>query len=103
MTLADELLHVLASWSPLEATYVGIPGYDHQLPDPSAAGHARLRSEAAGILERARASTDPDRLTLGVVVQQAEALITRIDSRVVEFTLADPLFAVGMSHLAFLP
>ncbi|MDS0132098.1 MULTISPECIES: DUF885 domain-containing protein [unclassified Amycolatopsis] len=103
MTLADELLHVLATWSPLEATYAGIPGYDHELPDPSEPGHARLRAEAAGILDRARAATDPDRVTLGVVVQQAEALITRIDTRLVECTLADPLYAAGMSHLAFLP
>ncbi|MGW3958256.1 DUF885 domain-containing protein [Amycolatopsis sp. NPDC005003] len=103
MTLADELLHVLATWSPLEATYVGVPGYDHALADPSETGHARLRAEAADILDRARASTDLDRVTLGVVVQQAEALITRIDTRLVEITLADPLYAVGMSHLAFLP
>ncbi|MEU0529703.1 DUF885 domain-containing protein [Amycolatopsis tolypomycina] len=102
-TLADELVQVLATWMPLEATFVGVPGHDHELPDPSEAGHARLRAEAAGILERARASTDPDRVTLGVVVQQAEAALARLDANDVEFTLADPMFAIGMSHLSFLP
>ncbi|MDQ7803752.1 DUF885 domain-containing protein [Amycolatopsis sp. A133] len=102
-TLADELLHVLGAWAPLEATFDGIPGHDAELADPSRAGHARIRAEAAGILARARASADPDRVTLGVVVQQAEAVLARVDANDVEFTLADPLYAVGMNHLAFLP
>ncbi|WP_410640459.1 DUF885 domain-containing protein [Amycolatopsis sp. lyj-346] len=102
-TLADELLHVLGTWDPLEATLVGIPGHDADLPDPSEAGHERLRARAAGILDRARNSADPDRVTLGVVVQQAEAVVTQIDARVVEFTLAAPMCAVAMVQLAFLP
>jgi uncharacterized protein (DUF885 family) len=102
-TLADELLHVLGGWAPLEATFVGVAGHDADLPDPSETGHERLRAEAAGILARARDSTDPDRVTLGLVVQQAEALITQIDARVVEFTLAAPMSAIGMLHLSFLP
>jgi uncharacterized protein (DUF885 family) len=101
--LADELLHVLGSWMPLEATFVGVPGHDAELSDPSEAGHERLRAEAAGILARARASTDPDRVTLGVVVQQAEAVLTEIDARIVEFTLAAPLLATAIVHLTFLP
>ncbi|MEV6444074.1 DUF885 domain-containing protein [Amycolatopsis sp. NPDC051716] len=102
-TLADELLHVLGAWNPLEATFVGIPGHDADLPDPSEAGHARLRARAAGILARAKTSTDPDRVTLGVVVQQAEAVLARLAANDVEFTLADPMFAVGMSLPIFLP
>src|SRR5690242_2445505 len=101
--LADELLDVLATWTPLEASFVGIPGHDAELADPSEAAQRELRDRAASVLTRARASADPDRVTLGVVVQQAEALITQLDARVVEFTLADPMFAVGISHLAFLP
>jgi uncharacterized protein (DUF885 family) len=101
--LADELLDVLGSWTPLEATFAGIPGHDAELPDPSEAAHTRLRARAADILGRARASGDPDRVTLGVVEQQAEAVLIRLDAKDVEFTLADPLFAIGMSHLAFLP
>jgi uncharacterized protein (DUF885 family) len=42
-------------------------------------------------------------VTLGVVTQQAEAVLTRLDANEVEFTLADPLSAVGMTHLSFLP
>jgi uncharacterized protein (DUF885 family) len=101
--LAGELLDVLGAWSPLEATFAGIPGHDGELPDPSEAGHARVRARAADVLARAQASADPDRVTLGVVTQQAEAVLARLDANDVEFTLADPLFAVGMTHLAFLP
>ncbi|MGW4526710.1 DUF885 domain-containing protein [Amycolatopsis sp. NPDC004378] len=101
--LADELLDLLGTWVPLEATMVGIAGHDAELTDPGEAAQQRLRERAAGILARARASDDPDRVTLGVVVQQAEAVVTQLDARVVEFTLADPMFATGISHLAFLP
>jgi uncharacterized protein (DUF885 family) len=101
--LADELLDVLGTWMPLEATFVGVPGHDAELPDPSEAGHERLRARTADVLARARASADPDRVTLGVVVQQAEVVLTQLDTRVVEFTLADPMSATAMSHLAFLP
>ncbi|WP_328449899.1 DUF885 domain-containing protein [Amycolatopsis sp. NBC_00438] len=101
--LADELLHVLGTYMPLEATFVGIEGHDAELADPGEAAQQRLRARAADILARAEASEDDDRVTLGVVVQQAEAILTQLDARVVEFTLADPMFAVGISHLAFLP
>lgn len=101
--LADEFLDVIATWVPLEATFAGIPGHDAELPDPSEAGHERLRARATDVLARARASDDPDRVTLGVVAQQAEAMLAQLDARVVEFTLADPMFATAMSHLAFLP
>ncbi|GLY34455.1 hypothetical protein Amsp01_004790 [Amycolatopsis sp. NBRC 101858] len=103
IALADELLDVLGTWVPLEATFVGIPGHDAELTDPAEAAHQRLRERAADVLARARASADADRVTLGVVVQQAEAVVTQLDARVVEFTFADPMFAVGISHLAFLP
>jgi uncharacterized protein (DUF885 family) len=101
--LADELLDVLGTWVPLEATLVGIPGHDTELTDPGEAAQREIRERTAGILARARASEDTDRVTLGVVVQQAEAVITQLDARVVEFTLADPMFATGISHLFFLP
>jgi uncharacterized protein (DUF885 family) len=101
--LADELLDVLATWTPLEATFVGIPGHNTELGDPSEAGQARLRARAADVLARAQGSPDADRVTLGVVVQQAEALLARLDARDIEFTLAEPMFAIGISHLVFLP
>ena len=101
--LADELLDLLGTWVPLEATFVGIPGHDAELSDPGEAAHQRIREQAAGILARALASADADRVTLGVVAQQAEAVVVQLDARVVEFTLADPMFAAGISHLAFLP
>ncbi|MDT7803066.1 MAG: hypothetical protein QOI78_6499 [Actinomycetota bacterium] len=101
--LADELLDVLGTFTPLEATFSGIPGHDAELPDLGEAAQGRLRARAADVLARAQVSDDPDRVTLGVVVQQAEAVLARLDSRLVEFTLAAPMEAAGIKQLSFLP
>ncbi|WP_158891404.1 DUF885 domain-containing protein [Amycolatopsis anabasis] len=101
--LADDLLDAIAVEAPVEATLLGIPGHDHELPDLSEAAARRLRERAAKIAERAAASADPDRVTLGVVAQQAEAMITRLDSRKVEFVLADPFDSACGNLLASLP
>jgi uncharacterized protein (DUF885 family) len=101
--LADELLDVLGTEMPLEGTFRGIPGHDAELSDLGEAAEGRLRARAADVLARAQASDDPDRVTLGVVVQQAEAVLARLDARVVEFTLAAPMEAAGIKQLSFLP
>ncbi|MFJ1761126.1 DUF885 domain-containing protein [Amycolatopsis sp. NPDC088138] len=100
--LADELLDVLGTFAPLEATFTGIPGHDAELPDLGEAAQGRLRARAADVLARAQASDDPDRVTLGVVAQQAEAVLARLDARLVEFTLAAPMEAAGIKQLSFL-
>ncbi|WP_410657145.1 DUF885 domain-containing protein [Amycolatopsis sp. lyj-112] len=101
--LADDLLDALAADMPLMATFDNIPGYDHELRDVSEAGDARLRERAVRAAEYAARSTDPDRVTLGVVIHHAEALLARLDSRKIEFTLADPMSAEGTGVLAWLP
>ncbi|UMP05314.1 DUF885 family protein [Amycolatopsis sp. EV170708-02-1] len=101
--LADELLDVLATELPLMATFDNVPGHDHELRDVSEAGDDRLRERAVRIAGQAARSTDPDRITLGVVAHHAESLLTRLDSRLTEFILADPMVAEGIGALAWLP
>ncbi|RSN27326.1 DUF885 domain-containing protein [Amycolatopsis sp. WAC 01416] len=101
--LADELLDVLATELPLMATFDNVPGHDHELRDVSEAGDDRLRERAVRIAGQAARSTDPDRITLGVVTHHAESLLTRLDSRLTEFILADPMVAEGIGVLAWLP
>ncbi|MFD5090768.1 DUF885 domain-containing protein [Amycolatopsis thailandensis] len=101
--LADELLDLLATEMPLMATFDNIPGHDHELRDVSEAGDARLREQAVRIAGLAARSTDPDRITLGVVAYHSESLLARLDARQSEFTLADPMVAEGVGVLSWLP
>lgn len=101
--LADDLLDTLASEVPLMATLDNIPGHDHELRDVSEAGDARLREVAVRVGEQAARSTDPDRVTLGVITHHVEALLARLDSRKIEVTLADPMEAEGAGVLSWLP
>ncbi|WP_253772415.1 DUF885 domain-containing protein [Goodfellowiella coeruleoviolacea] len=101
--LADDLLDAIAVERPVDATFVGIPGHDHELPDLSEAGVARLRERAARIADQAAACADPDRVTVGVVRQQAESMLARLDARTVEFVLADAFESGGTNPLAMLP
>src|SRR5689334_9303568 len=101
--LADDLVDAIATEMPVEATFVGLPGYDHELPDLSPEARKRLRDRVVRIAEQAAASTDPDRVTLAVVAQQADALLARVDARTEEFVVADPLMSEGAKLLAMLP
>ncbi len=101
--LADDLLDALAGENPLLATFQGIPGHDHELPDLSLAAADQLRERASRIEAAATASDDQDHVTLGLVVQQAAAIRTRLDARLPEFVLAAPIEAAGVSILTWLP
>ncbi len=101
--LANEILDALAAEIPLMATFDDIPGHDHELRDVSEAGDARLREIAVRVGEQAARSTDPDRVTLGVVIHHAEGLLARLDSRKIEFILAEPMAAEGAGLLSWLP
>lgn len=101
--LADDLLDALAVENPLLATFRGIPGHDHELPDLSLEAASRLRARVSRIEAAASSSDDPDRVTLGVIVQQAAAIRTRLDARTPEFVLANPIEAAGIAPLAWLP
>ncbi|RZQ65787.1 DUF885 domain-containing protein [Amycolatopsis suaedae] len=101
--LADDLLDALATEAPIVATLDSIPGHDHELRDVSEEGDARLRERAARIAGQAAESADPDRITLSVVTHHAEGLLARLDARLTEFVVADPMEAEGAQVLAWLP
>jgi uncharacterized protein (DUF885 family) len=86
-TLADELLDVIAEHDPLGEFVDGHPGFEDRLGDPDEAAEARLASRAREIAEKARHLAPG--VTRGVVLQQAEALVTQVESRLVEHTMWD--------------
>jgi len=103
--LADRLVDVLAEEDPLNELLQGYPGYDHLLPDLDAAAGERLRDRALAIAAEAAAMepTALDRITRGVVVQQAEGVATRVDARLIEHTMADYSIAPVAVLLGRLP
>lgn len=91
MTLADRLVDILAEEDPLNDLLQGYPGYDHLLSNVDEAAEERLRDRALAIAAEAAATqpTAAERVTRGVIVQQAEAVATRLDARLIEHTVAD--------------
>ncbi|MFJ6669729.1 DUF885 domain-containing protein [Actinosynnema sp. NPDC091369] len=102
--LADELLDLMFTLSPLGATVYGVPGYDHLLADHRAETERAARARAVDIADRARAlPADDDPVTRAVVVQQAEAIVDQIDALGVEYTITDSFFAPAGEVLTIMP
>jgi uncharacterized protein (DUF885 family) len=89
--LAAQLLDLQGRFDPLNATMLGVPGHDHELADVAPAAEQQIREAALQIAAECAASAPggADALTAAVVVQQAEALVDRIDARMVEYTITD--------------
>ncbi|MGM1063448.1 DUF885 domain-containing protein [Saccharothrix sp. Mg75] len=100
--LADELLTLVLDADPVMATLLGIPGWDHRLPDHSAAGGEALRARAEDVARRAGEGAD-DPVTRAVVVQQAHALAHLLGANLVEHTYAEGLNAPVAVLLGALP
>jgi uncharacterized protein (DUF885 family) len=105
--LADELLALLHHESPLTASVLGIREYDHRLPDLSAQADLAHKARAEYIAQRATAIPDgldeQDSVTRAVVVQQAMALVARVDAKLIEHTVAFTLTAPAGALLHSLP
>ncbi|MEV0087037.1 DUF885 domain-containing protein [Saccharopolyspora sp. NPDC050642] len=103
--LADELIEVLADEDPLNELLQGIPGIDHRLGDLDESAESAIRERALRIAAAARSLDPPpeDRITRGVVVQQAEAVATRLGARLVEHTMHDLLVSPIAKLLEILP
>ncbi|GAA0538702.1 hypothetical protein GCM10011581_05780 [Saccharopolyspora subtropica] len=96
--LADELLAVLFDADPVSATLYGFRDRDDRLPDISAEAELALRERAEDIRVRAMAvdtthAALDDRLTIAVVVQQAQAVVDQFDAYAPEYTVVGNLFA----------
>lgn len=102
--LADELLGLQSELDPLNATMLGVPGYDDTLPDPSVEAQQALRARAAHVAERASQVNqatlgEDDATTVAVVMQQARAVLDKIDARMVEYTVTDNNYVGPAAYL----
>ena len=73
--LSDSYIDRLAVLDPGAATYMGIPGHDHEMTDFSPAGHdarAALDHDVLTQLNALDASADADRLAAGVLRESLE-------------------------------
>ncbi|MFC3895615.1 DUF885 domain-containing protein [Lentzea rhizosphaerae] len=92
MSLSDETFRAMMDWRPVFATVVGVPGWDDRLADLSVEGEQALRARLTDILGRVDAS-DEDPVAQDVIRHQATSIITQIDARLVEHTVAAALSA----------
>jgi uncharacterized protein (DUF885 family) len=80
--LSDHYVSALAELHPGYATSLGIPGYDHLMPDFSPQGHAaidELNRRTLSTLNSLSADTNADRLAAGVLRESLEAAIMSYD------------------------
>ncbi|MEV0701760.1 DUF885 domain-containing protein [Saccharopolyspora sp. NPDC050389] len=104
--LADEMLALLHQENPLVATSLGIRGHDHELPDLSERADLARKASAEHIAQRAAdldGLGEQENVTRAVVVQQAMALVARVDAKLIEHTLAFQLTAPAGALLHGLP
>ncbi|ALG07517.1 DUF885 domain-containing protein [Kibdelosporangium phytohabitans] len=90
--IADEVLQLLIEEDPLGEMIQGLPGVDSRLSDLGEAAQAALRTRALDAARRAKAceeGVDGDWVTRAVVIDQAEAIAARVQSRLVETEVAD--------------
>jgi uncharacterized protein (DUF885 family) len=92
--VADAVLRIQSTFDPLNATMLGVPGYDHRLADPAVAAEQSLRRCAAALADRAEdlaaaATTTDEATTAAVAAQQARAVLDRVDAGTVEYSITD--------------
>jgi uncharacterized protein (DUF885 family) len=89
-TLASELAQTLLTADPFLGTSLGLREYDALLPDPSAAADDALARALRDVQARAadaEASTNADRITLGVVRSMVSRQLASLTNRDVEHTV----------------
>ncbi len=105
--LADRFHQAWLAANPLEASTLGVPGYDHQVPDASEAGTAAWRAQVEAVLADTRA-LDPaamdadDMVTLGVLTEHAEQELLAMETAAEEYTATAMPFAGPAVLLAVL-
>jgi uncharacterized protein (DUF885 family) len=96
--LTDEFHERWLTANPFAASMYGVPGYDHLVPDASAAGDAAWRAVVEDVLNRAAELDGPDlppddAVTLGCLVDAAERDLLGLESAAVEYTVTAMPFA----------
>jgi uncharacterized protein (DUF885 family) len=108
LDLADEMVNAFCDARPVDATLLGVRGWDSQLTDFSEEGDEALGTRLVSVLARAR-GLDPsglstqDVLTRAVVLQQAESMQDHLASRAVEHGVTDAPPASVADMLNMLP
>jgi uncharacterized protein (DUF885 family) len=87
--ISDAVLDLIIEEDPLNEAVQGFPGIDSRLSDLDEAAEQDLRRRALETAQAARALDTDDRVTQEVAIAQAEAIAARIDSRIVEWAVAD--------------
>ena len=86
--LAEAFVDAATRLSPIEATYIGIPGFDEEMDDLSPAGLAEisaLRQRTLADLAAATPVDDVDRITIAAMTER--------------LTLAEQMYAAGLDHM----
>ena len=82
--ISDEYIDTLGRMSPMAATTLGIPGYDHLLDDFSIAAETKAADYRRDVLKRIKAMEpidDIDRIAKEVLIERVEALLKLFDSK----------------------
>ncbi|SDH38663.1 Uncharacterized conserved protein, DUF885 familyt [Lentzea fradiae] len=103
MSLADEMFLALMEHAPLQATMLGVPGFDDRLDDLDVESEQKVRDRITALLRKAETDTEEDPVTLAVIRQQGTAAVNRIDSRLVEHTVGPGLGAAVNGLLLLAP
>ena len=82
--IADRYVDRIAELHPIIATYMGVPGHDHRLPDYSpdgAAERVQLSRSTLAELQAAPVHGEADRLARDVMVEELETDLQEFDSK----------------------
>ena len=82
--ISDEYIDTLGRMSPIEATSLGIPGYDHLLDDFSIAAETKAADYRRDVLMRIKAMApidEIDRIAKEVLIERVEASLKLFDSK----------------------
>ncbi|WP_158887266.1 DUF885 domain-containing protein [Amycolatopsis anabasis] len=106
--LAEELTGILFAADPVRPSVLGLPAEHDRLADLSEEAEQRTRAACLDVAARAEAIdrdalSEQDRVTRDVVVQQAKAVVDRIDSAVCEISVSDAFGAPALQPLLLLP
>jgi len=82
--ISDEYIDTLGRMSPMGATALGIPGYDHLLDDFSVAGETKVANYRREVLARVQAMEpidEIDRIAKEVLIERVESALKLFDSK----------------------
>ena len=82
--ISDEYIDTLGRMSPMNATALGIPGYDHLLDDLSVAAETKAADYRRDVLNRVKAMEpidEIDRIAKEVLIERVEASLKLFDSK----------------------